>query len=341
MSTPRTTPVRPGLVSTIIPVLNRPALVLEAVASVIAQTYRPIEVIVVDDGSNDDTPRVLDQLAARHPTEVRVIHRPHAGVGAAREAGRQQAAGEFIQYLDSDDVLHARKFELQVAGLRARADCGISYGKTRRYRLGAAPRDVASGRTGERIEHLFPSLLEGRWWQTATPLYRREVCDRAGAWSTLAYAEDYEYECRIARQGVRLQFCDAFVSDYRRHAAGQLAGEVELRPELIRDCARAYLLAFDHGRAAGFGDVRPDPRFARRMFRTACHCHALGDHESAAALLALLRGRCDGRLATQISLHRLFSVAYGARRAGALSLRAADAARRLAHRWAGAGWRRG
>src|SRR5262249_52356400 len=110
--------VRPGLVSTIIPVLNRPVLVVDAVASVVAHTYRPIEVIGGDDGSTDETPRVLDGLAARHPAEVRVLHQPRIGVGAAREAGRRQAAGEFIQYLDSDDVLDARKFELQVAGLR-------------------------------------------------------------------------------------------------------------------------------------------------------------------------------------------------------------------------------
>jgi glycosyltransferase involved in cell wall biosynthesis len=320
--------VQPGLVSTIVPVLNRPVLVVDAVASVIAQTYRPIEVIVVDDGSTDETPRVLDGLAARHPAEVRVIHQPHAGVGPAREAGRRQAAGEFIQYLDSDDVLDARKFELQVAGLRANRDCGISYGKTRYYHLGS-PRDVVLGRTAERIDRLFPSFLEDRWWQTVTPLYRRAVCDRAGPWSSLTYAEDYEYECRIARQGTRLHFCDAFVADYRLHSSTRLSGEVEVRPELIRDRARAYLLAFEHGRAAGFGGVRPDRSFSQRLFRTACLCHALGDDENAAALLALLTGRSDRVLATRIRLHRLFSVAPGARRAGSLSLGAANVMKRF------------
>ena len=55
------------LVSTIIPVFNRPAMLREAVASVLAQTYRPIEIIIVDDSSTDDTPVVIDELAARHP----------------------------------------------------------------------------------------------------------------------------------------------------------------------------------------------------------------------------------------------------------------------------------
>ena len=334
--------MKPGLVSTIIPVRNRPVLVLDAVASVIAQTHRPIEVIVVDDGSADETPGVLDRLAARHPGEVRVVHQPHGGVGAAREAGRGQVGGEFIQYLDSDDVLDPRKFERQVAGLRADPECGISYGKTRQYRIGSPARDIPWGRTGERIDRLFPSFLEGRWWQTVTPLYRREVCDRAGAWSSLAYGEDYEYECRIARQGARLHFCDAFVGDMRLHASTQFAGEVEFRDDLMLARARAYLMAFEHGRAAGFAGVRPGAAFAERMFFTACRCHALGDHESAAELLALLRGRVDPVLAGQHALHRALATAFGPRRAGALSLEAATVMQRIA---SGAtalarGWRR-
>src|SRR5688572_4625209 len=127
------------LVSTIIPVHNRSGLLREAVASVLAQTYRPIEVIIVDDGSTDDTAGVADGLAREHPEEIRVIHQSNTGPGLAREAGRLIARGEFIQYLDSDDLLLPRKFELQVAGLNAHPECGVSYGKTRyRYSNGAS-----------------------------------------------------------------------------------------------------------------------------------------------------------------------------------------------------------
>ena len=106
-----------GLVSTIIPVHNRPALLREAVASVLAQTYRPIEIIIVDDGSTDETGTRSGGLGGSH-SEVRTIHRENGGPGAARETGRLAARGEFIQYLDSDDLLLPIKFELQVAGLR-------------------------------------------------------------------------------------------------------------------------------------------------------------------------------------------------------------------------------
>src|SRR2546430_2424646 len=117
-----------GLVSIIIPVFNRAAMLREAVGSALAQTYRPIEVIIVDDGSTDDTARVADELAG---DEVRVIHQPNGGPGAAREAARQIARGEFTQHLDSDDLLLPRKLEVQVAALRAKPECGAAYGWTR------------------------------------------------------------------------------------------------------------------------------------------------------------------------------------------------------------------
>ena len=119
-----------GLVSTIIPVHNRPLLLREAVASVLAQTYRPVEIIIVDDGSTDATGREAEALAEAH-SEVHTIHRKNGGPGAARETGRLAARGEFIQYLDSDDLLLPTKFELQVAGMRRCGDCAVSYGKTR------------------------------------------------------------------------------------------------------------------------------------------------------------------------------------------------------------------
>src|SRR4051812_980271 len=96
-----------GLVTIIIPVFNRATMLGEAVNSALGQTYRPIEVLIVDDGSTDDTPEAADRLAREH-REIRVLHRANGGPGAAREGGRQAAGGEFIQHLDSDDLLLPR-----------------------------------------------------------------------------------------------------------------------------------------------------------------------------------------------------------------------------------------
>src|SRR5215211_7754034 len=147
-----------GLVSTIIPVHNRPLLLRQAFESVLAQTYRPIEIIIVDDGSTDDTPQSIAALATRYSSIVRHLRIVNGGPGAAREAGRVVASGEFIQYLDSDDLLLPRKFELQIGGLRAHPECGVAYGKTHYYTRGHSPNGKAWKRTGELIETMFPSM---------------------------------------------------------------------------------------------------------------------------------------------------------------------------------------
>ena len=114
------------LVSTVIPAYNRPIMLREAVASVLAQTYRSIEIIIVDDGSSDDTPQVAEHLAKTHRDTVVFIRKSNSGPGPTREAGRQIARGELIQNLDSDDLLRPRKFEIQgqadarTTGLRRR-----------------------------------------------------------------------------------------------------------------------------------------------------------------------------------------------------------------------------
>jgi glycosyltransferase involved in cell wall biosynthesis len=278
-----------GLVSTIIPVHNRPALLREAVASVLAQTYRPVEIIIVDDGSTDETGREAEAMAEIHP-EVCAIHRENGGPGVARETGRLAARGEFIQYLDSDDLLLPIKFELQVAGLRQCGDCDVSYGKTRFYAYSDRPTDVAWKRTGERISMMFPSFLQSRWWDTSTPLYRRKVTDLAGPWTALRNEEDWEYDCRIASKGVRLHYCDAFVSDTRITSGYQLSTAGSSDPEKLRDRARAHKLILEHALAAGISGGTSDMQhFARELFLLARQCGAVGLADEAPILFDLAR----------------------------------------------------
>jgi glycosyltransferase involved in cell wall biosynthesis len=266
-----------GLVSTIIPVHNRPQFLREAVASVLAQTYRPIEVIIVDDGSTDDTSSVADGLAAEHSSEISVIHQDNTGPGLAREAGRLAARGEFIQYFDSDDQLLPDKFALQVAGLRANPECGVSYGYTR-YRH-------ADGRTetrpwkgsGTRVETMFPSFLQSRWWDTPTPLYRASICDAAGPWTNLRLEEDWEYDCRIASLGTRLHFCETYVAEVRDHDQGRLCHGEALDPRRLSQRARAHQLIFGHARRAGIVATVPEMQhFARELFLLSRQCGAAG-----------------------------------------------------------------
>jgi glycosyltransferase involved in cell wall biosynthesis len=279
----------PGLVTTILPVFNRSAMLRESAGSVLAQTYRPVELIIVDDGSTDDTGATADALAAAHPDIVRVIHQPNRGVGMAREAGRLAAHGEFIQHLDSDDLLLPRKFELQVAGLCARPECGVSYGRTRAHLSDGTLLDQPERRTGEAIDTMFPAMLRARIWQTTTPLYRASLIHQAGPWLPLLNEEDWEYDARIASFGVRLHFCDEWISEVRHHVQERLSDH-GLAPSGLRDRARAHALILQHARRAGIGpDVPEMQRFARELFLLARQCGNAGLAAESKMLFTLAR----------------------------------------------------
>jgi glycosyltransferase involved in cell wall biosynthesis len=103
------------LITAVIPTYNYGRFVVTAVESALVQTYANLEVIVVDDGSTDDTRQRLTPYLDR----IRYIHQDNGGLSAARNAGIRAAAGEWIALLDADDVWHPRKLELQMRCLRA------------------------------------------------------------------------------------------------------------------------------------------------------------------------------------------------------------------------------
>jgi glycosyltransferase involved in cell wall biosynthesis len=311
-----------GLVSTIIPVHNRPRLLGEAVQSVLAQTYRPIEIVIVDDGSTDKTPAVASQLAQENPAIVRVVGIENGGPGVAREAGRRIVRGEFLQYLDSDDLLAPTKFKIQVAALAASPECGAAYGHTRAYSIGGMPFEKPWKRTGERIATMFPSFLESRWWDTSSPLFRRDLCDRAGPWTNLRCEEDWEYDCRLASLGVRLAFCDAHVSDTRFHGGAMLSRPADHRAAL-RDRATARAAIFANALAGGVAKETPEMRaFSRGLFLLARQCGAEGLACESRDLFDLSR-EASGRRATgwDFLAYRALARGIGWRLAGAVACR--------------------
>lgn len=290
-----------GLVSTIIPVYNRAGMIRTAVQSVLDQTYRPIEIILVDDGSTDDTLAELNRLEGEHPDLIRVTHRENGGPGLARETGRLLARGEFIQYLDSDDLLLPCKFEVQVTALREHPECGIAYGKSRLDDAeGNTLREVSKW-TGRRFETLFPALLMYRWWHTHTPLYRRSLCDQIGPWPR-NQPEDWDYDARAGALGTRLAFCDAVVSCHRNHDADR----VTKRPYLNYLPQEAWFLPrlYDCAVKAGVKPTSPEmQQFVRWAFSLSRRVSTLGLSRQAAELLDLSERAGEKRTLGMSTMH--------------------------------------
>ncbi len=262
-------------VSVIIPVFNRTDFLEAALLSVIDQTIEDWEVIVVDDGSEPGCANEIESLT-KIDERIRLVKQENSGVGLARRHGLEVSKGEFIQFLDSDDLLLPEKFALQLAALEKNPNCGIAYGITRLIDSDGTLLKEPYKWTAEVHQQLFPKLLVDRWWNTQTPLYRREICERAGPWINLAMSEDWEFEARIAGMGVELVHVAEVVCATRQHEAIRLTGQKENAGELA---ARVCLLESLWSNAEKVeltkdsGEMR---HFSRWAFFTARRCGHFG-----------------------------------------------------------------
>lgn len=299
---------RLDLVSTIIPVHNRAEMLREAVQSMLDQTYRPIEVVIVDDGSTDDTPQVAEALAAQHPEVVRVLRQPNAGPGPARQAGLAASRGEYIQFLDSDDLLLPHKFALQVAGLREHPDAGISYGLTLLRNEVTGEEVPTHGTEHERVA-MLPAIVQGRLWATLTPLYRRAVCAAIGPWASLRVLEDWDYDWRAALLGVKLHYHPEPLAVVRHHGRDH-AGLAWLgRGEAARDRVLALERMLQYAEQAGAPTQSAEmQQFARNLFLVARQYGSTGLAEQSRHLFALAR-RASGEVRGRGLDFRLYGIA--------------------------------
>lgn len=106
-----------GMISVLTPVYNRQEYIAECIRSVLAQTYQNFEIIIADDGSTDDTLKICEELAQTEP-RIRIITGDHKGVSAIRNKTLEAASGEFVFFMDSDDVIHPRLLETLVTAMQ-------------------------------------------------------------------------------------------------------------------------------------------------------------------------------------------------------------------------------
>jgi glycosyltransferase involved in cell wall biosynthesis len=201
------------LVSVIVPCFNQGRFLRDAIESAQQQTYAPVEVIVVDDGSTDHTASVV----GAYPS-VRYIRQANSGAPAARNAGLRESRGAFLIFLDADDRLLPDAVATGVANLDAEPRLAFVTGHVRFIDQDGSPAGMPEQQHAGGDQ--FVALLRSNYiWTPGVVLYRRSILDAVGGFDPAARASaDYELNIRIASRfpiGCHHQV----VLEYRRHAA--------------------------------------------------------------------------------------------------------------------------
>ena len=197
-------------ISVIVPVFNGAAFLAEAVASVRSQSLRPFEIIVVDDGSVDDTAAVIDSLGP----ELRSIRQPNRGPAAARNRGLEMARGDFIAFIDADDLWLGSKLEIQARRLCGDSAVQLVLAATQRVK----PSDGSE--TGGRGQGLMPTGPVWMLLSLGAALFRRTVFDTVGQFDEdLRQGEDVDWFMRARELGIEMGVSSEVVQLYRRHGA--------------------------------------------------------------------------------------------------------------------------
>src|SRR5215207_3618778 len=203
-----------ALVTVVIPCYNQAHFLEEAIESVLAQSHPNFEIIVIDDGSTDDT----SEVAERYPG-VRLFRQDNQGLAAARNAGLWRSKGEYLVFLDADDRLLPWALEVGLKHLNAHPECAFVSGYYRPIAVDGSPLSLPQQQHRTEKDHYLELLREGPSWPPVTVMFRRSVFESVGGFdASLRAAEDYDMYLRIARRWP-INRHDEVVAQYRVHSA--------------------------------------------------------------------------------------------------------------------------
>jgi len=221
------------LISVIVPAYNREKYIGAALDSIFAQDYRPIEIVVVDDGSTDNTASI-----ARSYPDVRYIYQENQGPVVARNTGLANCTGELISFLDADDYWPAKKLRIQSDYLAAHPEVGCVIAKSRNFLQEGMnlPRWISEDMMTE----------DGGGWTLGSSLSHRWVFDRIGHLNVLfPYGDDLEWCMRVREAHIPL----CFISEVLLHRRIHSSNISEDQNALARDRVRLVKAYMDRKRA--------------------------------------------------------------------------------------------
>jgi glycosyltransferase involved in cell wall biosynthesis len=211
--------VRPS-VSVVIPIYNSGKYLREALDSVLAQGHSPLEVLVVDDDSSDDGP----EIASSYAPQVRVIAIPHRGHPAARNAGVAASTGEFLAFLDADDLWAANKLDLQIEAFAAKPSLDLVFGHMQNFiSLELSEEERAKIKCNSTV---LPGLLQG------SMLVRRTSFERVGPFPEERKMGDFlDWYGRATVQNLNMHMLPDILVRRRIHLANFSRTHKHLRKE--------------------------------------------------------------------------------------------------------------
>jgi glycosyltransferase involved in cell wall biosynthesis len=225
-------------VTAIIPTYNRAKLLSQALESALCQTRRPDEIIIVDDGSTDDTKRIVEGYG----TQVRYFYQNNSGPAAARNRGLRAASGDIIAFLDSDDLWVPKKTEVQLEFLARNPEVGGLFGDMSNF-FSAEDSVTAEIKNVELHDYLvahandlgdlFEWLIIENVIPTPTVMLRRSVVERIGFFNeSLIVAEDLDYWLR-AVSACRWGFINEVLLTRRRHDSNLISDSTRRKVSTI------------------------------------------------------------------------------------------------------------
>ena len=217
-----------GLVSVLIPAYNSEMWIADTIKSALSQTWKNIEIIIVDDGSTNSTPFIAEQFQAKN---VKVIRQENSGACVARNKALSCCQGDYIQWLDSDDLLHPQKIAAQLARVEGcwncdvllSAACGHFYFRPRnaRFRADACWQNLAP------VEWLITKFNQGFGMLPVTWLVSRHLTEICGLWDErLTLDDDGEYSCRLVSKSASVEFVQDSKCYYRRGNLSSLSNKI-------------------------------------------------------------------------------------------------------------------
>ena len=266
------------LVSIIIPVYNSEKYLADCINSALCQTWQPKEIIIVDDGSTDGSAKMAQSFAGE--AGIKIISQKNQGAAAARNAGLKEAKGEFIQFLDADDLLGPEKIEQQMALLNGSLT-QLAIGHTVHFDDGESPDESGidfengawySKENNDTVDFLIKlyagkEVLPGYGGMIAVHswLTPRKLIENAGPWDErLSLDDDGEFFCRVALAADGIRHSPRAVNYYRKYGKAT-SMSAQKSKKAVESAVLAIDLKYAHLKARS-GEGIVDPVFARHYW---------------------------------------------------------------------------